>query len=145
MASPKSTTPMDVHIGNRIHMRRIMIGLSQEKLGERLGITFQQVQKYEKGTNRIGAGRLQEVADILGVQIRYFFDGQKERECAAAERGVTLLVDNLGGERAALQLLQAFTAIEDPKIRKALLSMAQALVQGAPEPDAIQQERPSMS
>ena len=75
----KSTGSIDIEIGSRVRMRRISIGMSQEKLGEMLGLTFQQVQKYEKGTNRISVGRLVDIAKILGVDIHFFFDGVTER------------------------------------------------------------------
>src|SRR5271170_2175076 len=75
----KQANPIDAQVGNRIRLRRMLIGMSQEKLGELLGLTFQQVQKYEKGVNRIGAGRLYQVAHILGVQIAYFYEGVIEQ------------------------------------------------------------------
>jgi transcriptional regulator with XRE-family HTH domain len=71
----KSPSPVDQHVGRRIRMRRMMIGLSQEKLGSALGLTFQQVQKYEKGTNRVGASRLLQIAEILDVRVEYFYEG----------------------------------------------------------------------
>ena len=67
--------PVDKHVGSRIRMRRLMLGMSQEKLGNGLGLTFQQVQKYEKGTNRIGAGRLQRISELLQVPVPFFFEG----------------------------------------------------------------------
>src|SRR5690606_29449067 len=70
----KKPNPIDVHVGSRIRLRRNMLGLSQEKLGENLGITFQQIQKYEKGTNRVGASRLQAISSILAVPVSYFFE-----------------------------------------------------------------------
>jgi transcriptional regulator with XRE-family HTH domain len=73
MAKPKISNPIDVHVSSRLRVRRLMLNLSQEKLGKALGITFQQVQKYEKGVNRMGSSRLQQAADILGV--RFFFEG----------------------------------------------------------------------
>src|SRR5579871_3662815 len=71
----KQANPVDVQVGNRVRLRRMLIGMSQERLGDLLGLTFQQVQKYEKGVNRIGAGRLFEIARILGVPIEFFYDG----------------------------------------------------------------------
>src|ERR1700674_5845773 len=70
----KVPNPIDKHVGSRVRMRRMMIGMSQEKLGEKLGITFQQIQKYEKGTNRIGASRLQQIATVLSVPVGFFCD-----------------------------------------------------------------------
>src|SRR5262249_1247095 len=71
----KAPNPIDKHVGSRVRMRRMMLNMSQEKLGDALGLTFQQVQKYEKGTNRIGASRLQQIAQILQVQVSFFFEG----------------------------------------------------------------------
>src|SRR6187431_3139942 len=73
--SIKAPNPVDKYVGSRVRMRRIMLGMSQEKLGEALGLTFQQIQKYEKGINRIGASRLQQAAEILGVTVPFFFEG----------------------------------------------------------------------
>src|SRR5690606_34025694 len=70
----KKPNPIDIHVGSRVRLRRNMLGMSQEKLGERLGITFQQVQKYEKGTNRVGASRLQAIASILDAPVSFFFE-----------------------------------------------------------------------
>ena len=75
MASKKQPNPIDIHVGSRVRLRRMMLGMSQEKLGEGLGITFQQIQKYEKGTNRIGASRLQHISHILQVPVAFFFEG----------------------------------------------------------------------
>src|SRR5271165_2241955 len=75
MASKKQPNPIDIHVGSRVRLRRMMLGMSQEKLGENLGITFQQIQKYEKGTNRIGASRLQHIARVLSMPVSYFFEG----------------------------------------------------------------------
>ena len=72
--NPRKPNPVDVHVGGRVRLRRMLLGMSQEKLGEHLGLTFQQVQKYEKGANRIGASRLFELARILGVNVQFFFE-----------------------------------------------------------------------
>ena len=72
---PKPPNPVDRHVGSRVRMRRIMLGMSQEKLGEGLGLTFQQIQKYEKGTNRIGASRIHQISEILQVPVSFLFEG----------------------------------------------------------------------
>ena len=74
-AAKKAPNPIDKHVGSRVRMRRMMLAMSQEKLGDALGLTFQQVQKYEKGTNRIGASRLQQISHILQVPVAFFFEG----------------------------------------------------------------------
>jgi len=87
MAKTKASNAIDAHVGSRVRMRRMMLGMSQEKLGDALGLTFQQVQKYEKGTNRMGASRLQQAADILGVAVHSF---SKEQWAALSNRTVAL-------------------------------------------------------
>ena len=77
-ANPRKPNPVDVHVGGRVRLRRMLLGMSQEKLGEHLGLTFQQVQKYEKGANRIGASRLFDIARVLDVPIGYFFEEMSE-------------------------------------------------------------------
>ena len=79
--STKAPNPVDKYVGSRVRMRRIMLGMSQEKLGEALGLTFQQVQKYEKGTNRVGASRLQQISEILQVPVSFLFDGGPSGAC----------------------------------------------------------------
>ena len=71
----KKPNPIDVHVGSRLRLRRMMLGISQEKLGDKLGLTFQQIQKYENGRNRVPAGRLWGIAKVLGVSVQYFYDG----------------------------------------------------------------------
>jgi transcriptional regulator with XRE-family HTH domain len=88
--SKKSASEIDKHVGNRVRMRRMLVGMSQEKLGEALGITFQQVQKYEKGTNRIGASRLHHIASILGVDVEFFFQGVPTAQAGEASTRVSM-------------------------------------------------------
>jgi transcriptional regulator with XRE-family HTH domain len=120
--SQKAPNSIDKHVGQRIRARRMVIGLSQEKLGAELGITFQQVQKYEKGTNRIGSGRLQQIANTLAVPVAYFYEGQEVEGVPRVERPEDLVVD-----RDCVTLLKAFNTLEDRKLRDALISIAQAM------------------
>lgn len=101
------------------------MGMSQEKLGHALGLTFQQVQKYEKGTNRIGASRLQEIAIILKVPISFFYEEQSSPDAVTSQGLLDLL-----GRRDALELLKAYSRITSPKLRRAILEVARA---AAPE------------
>jgi transcriptional regulator with XRE-family HTH domain len=124
----KQASPVDVQVGNRVRMRRMLIGMSQEKLGELLGLTFQQVQKYEKGVNRIGAGRLFEIASILGMPIQDFFDGltsllpqSKSHGFAEPDESGSVMEFMSSGE--GLQLSAAFMKIKDPKTRKSVLDL----------------------
>ena len=99
MMAKKAPNPIDKHVGSRVRMRRMMLSMSQEKLGDALGLTFQQVQKYEKGTNRIGASRLQQIAHILQVPVSFFFEGAPH---AAGPVGTTARRSALAGLRVRL-------------------------------------------
>jgi transcriptional regulator with XRE-family HTH domain len=126
----KQANPIDAQVGNRVRIRRMLIGMSQEKLGDLLGLTFQQVQKYEKGVNRIGAGRLFEVSRILGVPIDFFYEGvggaPNERPgVAEAESAPPVMEFVSSGE--GLQLSLAFMKIKDPKVRKRVLDLVKSL------------------
>src|SRR3974390_1258007 len=85
----KVPNPIDRHVGSRVRMRRMMLGMSQEKLGDALGLTFQQVQKYEKGANRIGASRLQQISQILQVPVSFFFEGAPSQRSERRSDGLT--------------------------------------------------------
>jgi transcriptional regulator with XRE-family HTH domain len=130
----KQASPIDVQVGTRVRLRRMLIGMSQERLGELLGLTFQQVQKYEKGVNRIGAGRLFQVAHILGVPIDYFYEGVNgvpEGAPGFAEPGGSsppVMEFLSSGE--GLQLSLAFMKIKDPKVRKRVLDLVKSLSDG---------------
>ena len=110
MTSPKAPGALDRYVGNRIRMRRLELGMSQEKLGEALGITFQQVQKYEKGTNRVSVSRLHHIAETLGVPLTYFYEGgiasglgsssKSGRAGANAENAAALISDFLAAPDA---------------------------------------------
>ncbi len=127
----KQANPIDAQVGNRVRLRRMLIGMSQEKLGELLGLTFQQVQKYEKGVNRIGAGRLFHVAQILGVPIDYFYEGvieQSAQQTAGfAEEPTRPPVMDFLSSGEGLQLSLAFMKIKDPKVRKRVLDLVRSL------------------
>ena len=126
----KQASPIDVHVGNRMRLRRMLIGMSQEKLGELLGLTFQQVQKYEKGVNRIGAGRLFHIASLLSVPIGYFYEGAimaDQVTAGFAETDDNTLVMEFLSSNEGLQLSLAFMNIKDPKVRKRVLDLVKSL------------------
>jgi transcriptional regulator with XRE-family HTH domain len=131
MNMKKSPGPVDRHIGARIRTRRTLIGMSQEKLGEALGLTFQQVQKYEKGTNRVGSGRLQDIGDILGVAVTYFFEGQEGERKAQEGSPIDQAIEEFLARKDSLELVSAFNAITNPAIRRALVDLASASAGGA--------------
>ncbi|HEY4342721.1 MAG TPA: helix-turn-helix transcriptional regulator [Parvibaculum sp.] len=125
----KSPNPIDIHVGGRVRMRRMLVGMSQEKLGDSLGLTFQQVQKYEKGANRIGASRLYQIARVLGVPIEFFYDGvatEGQTEGFAESDASHFEIDMLSTSEG-IQLNSAFFSIRDPKVRKKVLELVKAL------------------
>jgi transcriptional regulator with XRE-family HTH domain len=127
----KPPNPIDVHVGARLRMRRVFIGLSQEKLGAMLGLTFQQIQKYEKGTNRIGASRLYMISQALSAPVSFFFDGLMSGGVASAEGAKRATETAIDIDRVAspegVQLNSAFFAIRDAKLRKHVLDLLKAL------------------
>ena len=139
--STKAPNPVDKYVGSRVRMRRIMLGMSQEKLGEALGLTFQQVQKYEKGSNRIGASRLQEIAKVLQVAPSFFFEGSPQGEPAVAngfaEAPSSQYVVDFISSVEGLQLNRAFASIKDAKVRKRIVDLVVA-ISGAELPDDLQ-------
>lgn len=125
----KMPNPIDVHVGSRVRMQRMLISMSQEKLGDQLGLTFQQVQKYEKGANRIGASRLYHISQILGVPIEFFYEGLPAEGTTPegfAERGSNFDFDLLSTSEG-IQLNSAFFSIKNPKVRKQLLDLVKTL------------------
>lgn len=125
----KTPNPIDIHVGSRIRLRRNMAGMSQEKLGESLGITFQQVQKYEKGTNRVGASRLQAIASVLEVPVSYFFNDAPSDAPAdefSEEHSSNYVVDFISSTEG-LRLNRAFVRIADPKVRARIIDLVRTL------------------
>jgi transcriptional regulator with XRE-family HTH domain len=126
----KAPNPIDKHVGARVRMRRLILGMSQGKLGEALDVTFQQVQKYEKGANRIGASRLQQLARVLDVPPAYFFEdapsGEERAPGFAEDESHNHFVDFLSTSEG-LQLNRAFAAIRDAKVRKKILDLVVSL------------------
>ena len=132
----KKPNPIDIHVGSRIRLRRTMLGMSQEKLGESLGLTFQQVQKYEKGSNRIGASRLYQIGAVLGVPIEFFFEGLERGQAAdGADHGARFDTELLSSAEG-IQLNSAFFSISDPRLRKRLLDLVKAMAGDPGEADA---------
>lgn len=130
MASKKSPNPIDVHVGSRVRLRRMMLGMSQEKLGEALGITFQQIQKYEKGTNRVGASRLQHIATVLKVPVSFFFEdapGTPEEAMGFAERQPHSYVVDFLSSSEGLSLNKSFVRIKDARVRRRIVDLVQSL------------------
>jgi transcriptional regulator with XRE-family HTH domain len=130
----KPPNPIDRHVGARLRLRRMMIGMSQEKLGDALDITFQQIQKYEKGANRIGASRLQQLARVLNVQPAFFFEDAPAGEVVSgsfAEPSSSAYVIDFLSSAEGLQLNRAFASIRDPNVRKRVLELVCSLAEDA--------------
>ncbi len=132
-------SPIDVHVGTRIRLRRTLLGMSQERLGEALGLTFQQVQKYERGVNRVGASRLFDLSRVLDVPISFFFDDMPEPLAAvygssSARRSVGFAEGQEGfgddtlNRRETLELVRAYYRITDPAVRKRVFELIKSLV-----------------
>jgi transcriptional regulator with XRE-family HTH domain len=127
----KGPNPIDKHVGSRVRMRRMMLGMSQEKLGDALDLTFQQVQKYEKGTNRIGASRLQQISHILQVPVSFFFEGAPSgvsAGTAAADAPSPAYVSDFLASSEGLALTKAFMRLKDPKIRRRIVDLVESIV-----------------
>ncbi len=136
MASQGKPNPIDVHVGARVRLRRTLLGMSQEKLGESIGLTFQQVQKYERGANRIGASRLHDLSRVLDVPVSYFFDDMSD-EVSSQSPGLLYAEDkdpevyvadsDPMSKRETLELVRAYYGIQDPEARRRLFELARAL------------------
>jgi len=128
--STKAPNPVDKYVGSRVRMRRIMLGMSQEKLGEALGLTFQQVQKYEKGTNRVGASRIQQIAEILQVPVSFLFEGGPTGTAKAdgsSEAASPSYVSDFLATSEGLSLTRAFTRISDSKLRRSIVDLVEQI------------------
>ncbi|HEX9489837.1 MAG TPA: helix-turn-helix domain-containing protein [Stellaceae bacterium] len=126
--------PIDVHVGTRVRLRRTLLGMSQEKLGDALGLTFQQVQKYERGANRIGASRLYDLSRVLDVPVSFFFDDIKAETVEAAQGDPDRREPANGGHepdpmmrRETLELVRAYYRIPDVQIRRRLFDLTKAI------------------
>lgn len=140
----RKPNPVDVHVGTRVRYRRMIVGMSQEKLGEKMNLTFQQIQKYEKGTNRIGASRLFQLSKILDVPVGYFFeDAFANASPTHAMQGLHepeqegYLLDFLNS-REGLDLNKAFAKIQDPKVRRRVIDLVRALSEEKPDVKEVQ-------
>jgi transcriptional regulator with XRE-family HTH domain len=131
MAAKKAPNPIDKHVGSRVRMRRMMLAMSQEKLGDALGLTFQQVQKYEKGTNRIGASRLQQISSILQVPVSFFFEGASQLDGSgqseASDAPSPAYVSDFLATTDGLALTKAFMRIPDAKLRRRIVDLVEQI------------------
>jgi len=126
----RAPNPIDKHVGSRVRMRRLMLGMSQEKLGNGLGLTFQQVQKYEKGTNRIGASRLQHISQLLQVPVPFFFEGAPHlpgQPIGIGPAPSPAYVFNFLATADGLALTKAFMQIEQPELRRRIVHLVEEI------------------
>jgi len=125
----KAPNPTDQHVGSRVRMRRKMLAMSQGKLGAALGLTFQQVQKYEKGTNRIGASRLQQISHILRVPVTFFFEGTPNASAphGSNESQLSAAIDDFVSNSDGLRLMRAFMRIDNATLRRRIVKLVQEI------------------
>ena len=132
----KKPNPIDAHVGSRVRLRRMLLGMSQERLGNSMGLTFQQVQKYEKGANRIGASRLYHISKILDAPVGFFFEEMPGVEGQSATLGMAepeseAFILEFLNTREGLELNRSFTKIADAKVRKSVVDLVRALSETA--------------
>ena len=125
--SVKRPDPVDVEVGHRIRIERLSRGLSQTALANQLGVTFQQVQKYEKGVNRVGAGRLTKIAEVLGVPVSTFFSGKEVLESEQGRQGDDTSPLKLLTVSGAFRLLRAYADIEDNNLRRSIVDLVEQI------------------
>lgn len=126
-SGPKSADPTDKYVGTRIRLRRMIVGMTQEGLGDKLGVTFQQIQKYEKGINRVGSGRLRAIAEALGVEVGYFFEGAPGTTAPTKGERETTDLTGLLVTRDGLALNRAFLKIGDAKTRRSIVDLVEQI------------------
>ena len=128
--STKAPNPVDKYVGSRVRMRRIMLGMRQEKLGEALCLTFQQIQKYEKGTNRVGASRIQQISEILQVPVSFLFEGGPTGTTSVdgfAEGASPSYISDFLATSEGLALTRAFTRITEAKMRRSIVELVEQI------------------
>jgi transcriptional regulator with XRE-family HTH domain len=129
-AAKKAPNPTDEHVGRRVRMRRKMLAMSQARLGDALGLTFQQVQKYENGTNRIGASRLEQISYILQVPVAFFFEGAPDASVSRRSHGSALSIaqiEEFVSDSNGLRLIGAFMRIDDAHLRRKIVRLVQEI------------------
>ena len=127
VASVKQPNPVDKHVGGRVRMRRMMLSMSQEKLGNALGLTFQQVQKYEKGTNRVSSSRLQQISQILQVPVSFFFEGLPTAGSNTHSAPSPEYVNDFLATSDGLNLTAAFVRIKSSKTRRRIVDLVEEI------------------
>lgn len=145
---PGTPNPVDVHVGARVRLRRTLLGMSQEKLGEAIGLTFQQVQKYERGANRIGASRLFDLSRVLDVPVSFFFDDMPTAVSDKAPSRIkgkedidpTIIEPDPMAKRETLELVRAYYRIRDPQVRKRLFELTKSVANAEDAAPEVQED-----
>ena len=127
----KIPNPIDTHVGSRVRMRRLILSMSQEKLADAIGLTFQQVQKYEKGTNRMGSSRLVQIANVLKVPVTFFFEGTPGQSKLDGKAPSPAYVSNFLATSDGLALTKAFMRIKDAKLRRSIVKTVEEIAGNA--------------
>ena len=127
MAAKKIPDPVDKHVGSRVRMRRLMLSMSQEKLADGIGLTFQQVQKYEKGTNRMGSSRLQQIANVMQVPVTFFFEGAPGQSKMDGKAPSPAYVTDFITTHDGLMLTKAFVQIKNAKLRRSIVNVVEEI------------------
>ena len=127
----KIPNPIDTHVGSRVRMRRLILSMSQAKLGDAIGLTFQQVQKYEKGTNRMGSSRLVQIANVLKVPVTFFFEGTPGQSKLDGKAPSPAYVSNFLATSDGLALTKAFMRIKDAKLRRSIVKTVEVIAGNA--------------
>ncbi len=132
--SPRKPDLVDIYVGSRIRDRRTSLGMSQDRLGEILGVTFQQVQKYERGVNRIAAKRLLDMSRALGVTMSYFFDGLERTMDGPSQADITReTIENFAASPAGKAFVASFLSIQDPRARKTISDLVDIIANRSPD------------
>lgn len=144
----KTPNAIDSYVGSQVRMRRQLLGLSQERLAEQIGVTFQQVQKYEKGVNRIGASRLQRIAEVLNTSPSFFFQQDPSEPLSLAGLDLTVAADPVAEflhSKEGLALNKAFMKITDSHLREKIVALVKAMAQTQVERPASASDKPASS
>lgn len=140
-ATESGSHPVDVYVGRRLRLKRTIMGMSQEALGKATGVTFQQIQKYERGMNRMGASRLYHFAKLLSVSVSYFFEGYGEEDLVSesgaygvAEPEMTAFNHEDVSSRETMDIMRAYYKIKNPSVRKKIADLVKAVAEDADQP-----------
>lgn len=132
--------PVDIYVGKRLRLRRVMLGMSQEAIGSAIGVTFQQIQKYERGINRMGASRLYDFSRVLGVNVSYFFEGMDDpvasKQIGLSDTPQAVFEEDRITSRETLEMIRSYYKIQPEAVRKSVLELIRSIAEGKTFPDS---------